>query len=162
MEQIKISDIMTKRVRSMKAGDSVSAAYELMLKNDLRHVPVVDHHNKIIGIVSDRDILVDATRDIEERVHPSEMLISQIMNSSIVTCLVTDSLRKAIDLMLERKIHSIPIVDGKGILIGLVTSTDVLRLVSECDISAVQSRNLVDEFQKSSADWNAVDGDEFG
>jgi CBS domain-containing protein len=162
VDLIKVAEIMTKRVRTMKAGDSVSAAYELMIKNDLRHIPVVDHNHKLIGIISDRDVLVDATRDIEERIHPSEMLLSQIMNTSIITCAATDSLRKAINLMLERKINSMPVVDSKGALIGMLTSTDILRLVSECNVSTEQSRNLVDEFQKSSADWSAIDGDEFG
>jgi acetoin utilization protein AcuB len=134
MERIKLERIMTKDVRTMTQHESVNAAFELMTRHDLRHIPIVDHNDRLIGIISDRDILVDAQRGMDEAIHPSELLISEVMNPKVSTATPDTTLRAAVRLMLDKKIHAVPVVDPSMRVLGLVTSTDVMRLLLEADL----------------------------
>ena len=135
MQSITLGKIMTKNVISLSQGDSIQRAYELMLQEDIRHIPVIDHDRRLVGVMSDRDILVDASTGHDNKLRTAELLVSEIMNPDVITANESDSLQHGIQLMLDRKIHSLPIVAQNNNLIGIITTTDILRLMLHAKLS---------------------------
>jgi CBS domain-containing protein len=84
-----------------------------------RHLPVVDERGRLIGIVSDRDILRALGR-------PRETTIGEIMTREPVTVRSEAPAHLAAKIMLDRTISSLPVVNDEGRMVGLVTQTDFL------------------------------------
>ncbi|NDE14639.1 CBS domain-containing protein [bacterium] len=93
----------------------------------IRHIPVVES-GKMAGIVSDGDILLASTLR-EGRIDVPERPVSSIMSRNVVTCFPTSSLRDIAAAMIRLQISCIPVVIDQRIL-GIVTSTDLLRIIA--------------------------------
>lgn len=96
----------------------VSEAQALMHRFSISGVPVVDPDNRLIGIITNRDILFEST---------SERLVQDVMTSDLVTASLGTTLEEAEAIMGEHKIEKLPIVDESGSLEGLVTVRDILK-----------------------------------
>lgn len=124
------SDSMTRNVIVVPPELSLRLAWEIMRRRRVRHLPVVQA-GALIGILSDRDILLRARLDeaglIEVPVDP----VALAMNSNVVTCTADAAIGDLAGRMIELKIDAIPVVGESRRLIGLVTSTDLLRLLRE-------------------------------
>jgi acetoin utilization protein AcuB len=118
---MKTSQAMTRDVVVVSPAVGVRAARRLMERMNIRHLPVVDD-GKLIGIVSDRDLL---------KYGPDEPgTCGQVMTSPPITCAPDTPVSQLATMMLEHKIDSIPVVQN-GRLTGLVTSSDLLELLVE-------------------------------
>ena len=127
-----IQDWMAKNVMTVDENTSLMRATRIMKENNIRRLPVVSH-GKLIGIITDRDVK-DASPskttslDIHELYYLlSEMKVKDVMTSSPLTLSGNDTLEKAAIIMLNSRISGLPVVDGSGHLIGLLSETDVLR-----------------------------------
>jgi acetoin utilization protein AcuB len=127
-----IKDWMAKDVLTVDENTSLMRATRIMKENSIRRLPVVSH-GKLIGIVTDRDVK-DASPskttslDIHELYYLlSEMKVKDVMTATPLTLSAEETLEKAALVMLEDKISGLPIVDGAGHLVGLLSETDVLR-----------------------------------
>lgn len=127
-----IKDWMAKDVLTVDENTSLMRATRIMKENNIRRLPVVSH-GKLIGIVTDRDVK-DASPskttslDIHELYYLlSEMKVKDVMTATPLTLSSEETLEKAALIMLEDKISGLPIVDGAGHLVGLLSETDVLR-----------------------------------
>lgn len=112
---------------SMKAVDSttrLSEAFKIMHDNHIRHLPVLEG-DKLVGIVSDRDLLSHASKESGTLVFPRKA-IETVMSRELITCSPTTSSEDALKMVLERGVSSLPVVDG-GSLVGIVTSKDLLN-----------------------------------
>jgi CBS domain-containing protein len=87
----------------------------------MRHVPVVDEKHNLIGILSARDVLEALARG-KKRVR-----VGEYMTRRLVTVTPDTPVHRAIDLLLENRIGSLPVVGSDGHLMGIVTETDFLR-----------------------------------
>jgi CBS domain-containing protein len=123
MRPVLVSDLMSTALLTVRPRDSVERAELDMRLAGIRHFPVVDERGRLVGIVSDRDLLrafgqVDAKR----------VKIADVMTTDVVT--VTDYVpaANAATLLLERKIDCLPVVGDEGQLLGLVSATDFLEL----------------------------------
>lgn len=114
--------VMTRDVVVVAPGVTVGGAAAMMKKRHIRHLPVVEGR-RLIGIISDRDLLA----------HASELTCAEVMTPAPVTCAPGASVSRVAGLMLEHRIDSVPIVDAVGRLVGLVTSTDLLGLLVDRD-----------------------------
>jgi len=102
----------------------------------IRHLPVVDKHNQLMGIVTDRDIRQAAPSDATTlSVHELHYLLGKLKVSAFMTPkekLITIGpdliIEEAVQLMHDHKIGCLPVVDGKN-LIGIITETDVLAFL---------------------------------
>jgi acetoin utilization protein AcuB len=112
------SAVMTRDVVVVSPTVSVGAAARMMDRLHIRHLPVVEA-GRLVGILSDRDLLR----------HPPSATAGEAMSIAPVTCSADASVSRIAQLMLDRKIDSIPIVSPSGTLTGLVTSTDLLWLL---------------------------------
>ncbi len=117
----KISDIMTKTVRTCRQSDPLDAAVKLMWDFDVGAVPIVDDFGQVVGIVTDRDACMAAfTRGQPLHALPCRAA----MSSHVVTCQLEDSDVAVAQLMAKNKIRRIPVVDDAQRPIGIVSLND--------------------------------------
>ena len=119
-----VSDIMTKRVITLKPYHSLSDSITLIAKHSFRHFAVVDGY-RLVGVVSDRDIL----RVLARAKDWQNTTVSQFMMRDLVTVQPDTLISVAIREMLSKRINCLPVVDGNGELQGIVTSTDLLSIL---------------------------------
>jgi CBS domain-containing protein len=90
----------------------------------VRHIPVVGARNRLVGILSNRDLL----RSIGG---PRGRAIGDIMTRRVHTVRASDPARRAVDLLLEHKIGCVPVLGDDEQLVGIVTETDFLRIARD-------------------------------
>ncbi|UCZ52304.1 acetoin utilization AcuB family protein [Bacillus shivajii] len=122
-----IQDIMQKDVIYIQKNTSIQAALNLMKQHRIRHLPIVNESDEIIGIISDRD-LKEASPSIFQENNESLLLTSveKVMISDVLTALPYDFVEEAANTMIEHQISCLPIEDA-GKLIGIITETDLLQ-----------------------------------
>jgi len=116
-----VSDIMTKDPIALDASDNLALANVIFHFGRLRHLPVV-RAGKPIGLVSHRDYLRALSQGNETT------LAGQVMTKPVERVSPETPLSKALRLMLRKKYGCLPVVNGKGRLVGIVTETDATRL----------------------------------
>ena len=130
-----IKDVMSEEPRVVHRNDTLTLADELMREEHFRHLAVLDEYEKVCGIVSERDIFRGAllrALGYGERAETKmlkTMLIKEVMSRDVVTVAPNDSVATAANLMIERKIGCLPVVADDRKLIGIVTESDLLRVL---------------------------------
>jgi CBS domain-containing protein len=122
----RVSDLMTTAVITMNPDDSLDAADTEMKLAGIRHIPVVDDRNHLVGLLSDRDIL----REFHRR-GGKKLPVREIMTRSLHTIREGAPAHEAARIMLKHKISSVPVTGGDQQLVGMVTETDFLRVAYE-------------------------------
>jgi CBS domain-containing protein len=136
----KVNALMTGDVVTIDADASGHDAVSLMVRNKIRHLPVVDGDGRLCGIVTDRDL---RHRLFEPEVFraigsvPVERLLSTIPVSDVMSAPATSigpdaELEEAARVMLDQGLGSLPVVD-RGRIVGIVTETDLLRRIVGAD-----------------------------
>jgi acetoin utilization protein AcuB len=126
---MKANQIMTRTVICASLEMSLRDAHRVMKRESVRHLPVVAGA-RLIGIVSDRDLLARARTGLDNTLEFDDGAIADAMTVSPITCPPEATVGRIARLMLEHRIDSIPIVDDDDRMIGLVTSTDLLELLT--------------------------------
>ncbi|HRP97969.1 MAG TPA: CBS domain-containing protein [Rhodocyclaceae bacterium] len=126
-----VEQIMTKDVLTATPDTRLAQLAELMRKNKVRHVPVVDASGALQGIVSNRDVqraqpsLITTLDKGEVNYLLDKVSAADIMHKKVVTCTPKTLVEEAGRLMRPKKIGCLPVVDG-GKVVGIVTSVDLL------------------------------------
>lgn len=121
MKDISVSDLMSTALMTVGPRDTVERADLDMKLAGIRHFPVVDERNHLIGVVSDRDLLRAFGSPEIKRV-----VIKDIMSKKVQTVTEDMAAVDAVESMLEHKIGCLPVVGDDGHLVGLVTETDFM------------------------------------
>ncbi len=121
---ITISDVMTKSVISVDAALTINETAKMMEDTKVGAVIVMED-NVPIGIVTDRDFSVKVAAHAYQITEP----VKQIMSSPLFSINSDESVRIAADLMHERKIRKLPVIDD-GNVVGIITATDIVNLLS--------------------------------
>jgi len=143
---MRVDKWMTPRVITLKATDSLSAAIHLMKEKKIRRIPVVNGGGKLVGIVSDRDLKdVSPSRattlDIWELHYVLDKLkIGDIMTKKPITVAPETTIERAAQIMMEKKVEGLPVLDAKGALVGILTEGDVFRAL--VDITGIGKGRL--------------------
>ena len=146
-----ISEIMTAEVYTLKPDDSLEDARCLMTVKGIRHIPIVDSDEKLLGVVTQRDVLSaadstllsdPATADNKE----SYIALSEIMTSNILTVDKDASMRGTAMQLQKHKIGCLPVVH-KGKLLGLVTYSDFVAV----------SINLIEQLEMTESEGMDID-----
>lgn len=130
-----VSKIMTKDVQTVHVAQKLSEVRRLLAENSYHHVPVVSG-SKLVGIISAADMfkLSLALYGVDERavdvMLDSQHTIESVMTTELTTIGAKQTVRKAAEVLAEGSFHSLPVVDGED-LVGLVTSTDLIRYLVE-------------------------------
>lgn len=131
MQNVKVEDLMSTALLTVNPNDRIDAADLDMKLAGIRHFPVVDERNHLLGVVSDRDLL----RALGSG---GSVVINKVMTREVETVSAETDAADAVELMLERKIGCLPVTGEDGQLIGMITETDFLqvaqRALSEEDL----------------------------
>jgi len=117
---LKVREIMSKDIASLRSDDSIERAAQLMKQYNCGSIPVCTQ-DKIIGIVTDRDI---AVRSVASGVDVSQQKVSEVMTDNVVFASPEMDVNDAARLMSDRQIRRLPIVENNS-LIGIVALGDI-------------------------------------
>jgi acetoin utilization protein AcuB len=127
---------MSRNVITINQADPVSLAFELMLTNDIRHLPVLSRR-KLVGIITDRDLHEAVIPSDPGHTHRSmyhtvkNIKAKEIMTPNPITIGPDSPLDQAAQILFDRRIDCLPVKDAKGKLVGILTSTDILKAFLE-------------------------------
>ena len=153
LKEIKVWEIMSNPVESVKANDLMDDALDIMIREDYRTIPVVNDTNNVIGIVGMREIIDNNWKkdnktigDLEKSSR-SQITVESIALTSVKTIAWDSDIAEAVDEMREYSISTIPVVEGKD-LVGVLTEYDIIELLAACrerDMLFVQISGLEDD-----------------
>jgi CBS domain-containing protein len=124
---------MTRDIITAPLSLTLRAAWAIMESRRIRHLPVVQG-SRLVGILSDRDILSRATLDPAEGfIVPDGVVVGAAMTLAPITCSMATTISWVAETMVQGKIDAIPVVEADDVLVGLVTSTDLLALLIDHD-----------------------------
>ena len=153
LKEIKVWEIMSNPVESVKANDLMDDALDIMIREDYRTIPVVNDTNNVIGIVGMREIMdnnwkkENKTIGDLEKSSRSQITVESIALTSVKTIAWDSDIAEAVDEMREYSISTIPVVEGKD-LVGVLTEYDIIELLAACrerDMLFVQISGLEDD-----------------
>lgn len=147
-------DIMTKKVITLHLDDSVFEAANKLAENGITGAPVVDDNGDLVGTMSETDVLnaIKTSDKTLKMVYPSlstmsvsfiytesnrkeimdafedlgKKKVGEIMKKRVFTVSPDDSMEKAIEVMNEKKVNRIPVLDD-GELVGIITRADIIK-----------------------------------
>ncbi len=126
-----VRDIMKRQAITIGAHDRLSTVDDIMTLGGVRHMPVVSG-GSLVGVVSERDLLRASISNLERagvddrRAFLGAVEIADVMSAPPVVIDPKASVTDAARVMAERKIGCLPVVDERGLLMGIVTETDLL------------------------------------
>lgn len=121
-----VRDVMTTNPECVSEKDSIRDVARIMKDQDTGVVPVVDG-KKIIGLITDRDIVV---RGIAEGRDVSNVSVNEIMTKSVRSVKEDTPLSEVLDLMSSAEVRRIPVVNGNDELVGIVSLGDIAEKTS--------------------------------
>jgi acetoin utilization protein AcuB len=120
--------IMSSPAHSIGPEASLEIAWKKMSFHKFRHLPVVDDRAQLIGMLSDRDVL-PFLHDLESKKLKKELLVSSVMNRSLIIASLDTPVRELADTMVHEGVGCVPICDtlNNNRLVGIVSAVDILR-----------------------------------
>jgi len=143
--RILVKDIMTKDVITVHAHDDLEDVLRLLADNRISGIPVIDDENRPVGLISESDILSrigmrkghtfkDVMRHILGEPLPGRRggnRPEDIMSSPVITTGPDENVSEVAKILDERKIKRLPVVDGEGKVIGIVSRGDIVRAIGK-------------------------------
>jgi CBS domain-containing protein len=120
---MRIRTLMTTPVETCGPASSLGEAAHAMRTSGCGCLPVVDAHERLVGIITDRDVC----RVVGTRRDPWDVPVSEVMARDVVSCRVGDDLDVALVAMKQHGLRRIPVVDASGHVKGLISISDVIR-----------------------------------
>jgi acetoin utilization protein AcuB len=121
-----VKDSMTRDVVTLSPDETAGTALAVCRERRIRHLPVLKE-GRLVGIVSDRDLrsATPAFGDSARAAALQEILVQEVMARDVLTATPDDPIEHAANVMRERRVGCLPVVDGEE-LVGIVTSSDVM------------------------------------
>jgi len=120
-------DIMSAPAATLSPEALLTDAWALMSKKGFRHIPIVSGPGHLVGIVSDRDLLRFPSELDGRTAAPRK--VGQIMKTEVLTATPTTDIAEIARVMLDERISALPILDGTHHPVGIVTVSDILRVL---------------------------------
>ena len=140
-----VKDIMNTTVKTAEAGTLIKDIASIMCLNKISGVPVIDSDNKLIGVLSEKDILLamfpDVQQIMEEGAKPDfesiefdykrllDKKVGDLMTQTVASVTPEMPLLKAASMMCAKKIRRIPVTDNNNSLVGIVSIGDVHKAI---------------------------------
>lgn len=132
-----VSEVMASEVTTLGRNDTLQLARDIMNLGRVRHFPVVEE-DQVVGVVSQRDLYKASLGSVmkygekAQREFLNTIAVKEVMKYPPITIAPHASVKEAARLMMKEKIGCLPVLDGAK-LVGIVTETDMLKLVAEMD-----------------------------
>ena len=141
---IKIDEFMTADPCTLRENDSLSDARKIMTEKHIRHIPITDDDNHLLGLVTQRDVLAatapgsaQQTRSAPQEAD-SDIMLADIMIQNVSVIHRTDSLRQAAMYLQSHKYGCLPVLAANR-LVGIITDSDfidiAINLLEQVDIT---------------------------
>ena len=126
-------DIMTAPVTTLSLTASLAQAWELVKQKRFRHIPIQSRKGELVGILSDRDLsrgTVDlALVGIKGSAHLEQVTIESCVSHPVLVAAPEATLLAVARVLLEERIGAIPVVSSEKELLGIITRSDILRVI---------------------------------
>ena len=125
---MKVKEVMSRDVKVCMLNDNLSAAAGLMWEKDCGILPVIADDEKVVGLITDRDICMAATLQNQRL---SNIAIQDVISRDIYACKPDDDIRAALKSMQEHKVRRLAVVTNDGKLAGILSMNDVILKAEE-------------------------------
>jgi CBS domain-containing membrane protein len=133
---LRVSDLMTRTLISVRPGDHIATAYDLMLEHRFRHMVVLDEEDRLVGLLTHRDLLrhslieraelpLSLQRNVMRRIR-----VEEVMTSEVETTTPGQTLAEVARIMYEGKYGCLPVVE-RSRLVGILTESDFVRFFAQ-------------------------------
>jgi len=150
---MKVADIMSAPVFTVRPEASVKEAARLLIEHSISALPVVDASGKLVGIVSEADLLPMETRpDPRSQATPipptagsSPRAVSDVMTKTVISIHTNSEVSQAARLMIDADVKRLPVLDENR-LVGIVSRRDLVKVIArrDQDVEAELTRRLAD------------------
>ena len=153
LKEIKVWEVMTNPVEAVKQHDLMDDALDLMIREDIRTLPVVDSTDRVVGVVGMREIIDNNWKKDNKTIGDlaksarSQITVESISTTSAKTIEWDADVSDAVEIMVDNGFSTLPVIES-GSLVGVITEYDVLELISACrerDMLFVQISGLEDD-----------------
>jgi CBS domain-containing membrane protein len=131
---MKVKDIMTKELFFLHPGRKLDMVDDVMKWHNIRHIPIISDQGRLVGLVSQRDLLRHAISnqapitEEEQRKILEYILVDDVMQTNVLTIPEDAKLNEAASIMIENKIGCLPVVNDDDMMVGILTDTDFIKL----------------------------------
>jgi len=142
---------MTQAIFTCETHASLEGIARVMWDHDCGYVPIVDDHEKLAGVVTDRDVAMAAYLQGKRL---ADIPVSEVMSQHVHACRPDASVELAHEIMRSAEIRRLPVTDEHGKLVGLVTWSDLLaaaQRVSDAAAAAALTRQVIETLGATSA-----------
>jgi CBS domain-containing protein len=140
---ITVDELMTPNPHTLSRDDSLHDAWDIMTTKRIRHIPIIDKDNHVLGLVTQRDVLA-ATKPSSKAetggVDNSNIRVSDIMIEKVAVIHISDNLRQAALHMQSHKYGCLPVID-EDCLVGIITDSDFVSIA----INLLEQVELLEE-----------------
>jgi CBS domain-containing protein len=124
---LKVEDIMTRNVITVKQETPIYEAMAVMRKNDITGMPVIDDDMTLVGVITEKDVLRLFCSDEED----NNATVNSFMTRPAVSYRVDESLQSVCDFMIVNYFRRVPVVSKKGKLVGIISRPDIIDYIIE-------------------------------
>ncbi|HEU4641899.1 MAG TPA: CBS domain-containing protein [Gemmatimonadaceae bacterium] len=150
-EPLRASEIMTRNPKAVRPDSSIRDVAQVMKDENTGIVPVVDGEGKLLGVVTDRDIVM---RSIPEGKDPAVLRAQDLMTDDVEAVTPDDSVRDVVRTMGDRQVRRVPVVDHEDVLVGIISMADVAtRADFDTDL-----QEALEEISSKRSFWSRIFG----
>lgn len=122
---MKVQDVMNREPHAVRIVDRLDEVARIMWEQDCGFVPVVDGANTLVGVVTDRDVCMASYM---QAAPIASIPVVAVMVQEPAACGPEDTLATAMDTLAEQQVHRLPVVDSQGVLMGVLSTNDLMQL----------------------------------
>lgn len=146
LPDVKVSEVMRREVVTVHPDSPVTEVVQLLLDKDFTAVPVVDDNGKVMGMVSDNDLLkrggirvtlslkratdLKFVQELHRALKDPERKVSEVMTREVATVTPDTVLGQAAKLMVTQHLKRLPVVNNEGKLVGILGRLDILNTIA--------------------------------
>jgi CBS domain-containing protein len=124
---LKVEDVMTRNVITVKQETPIYEAMAVMRKNDITGMPVIDDDMNLVGVITEKDVLRLFCSDEED----NNTTVNSFMTRPAVSYRGDESLQSVCDFMIVNYFRRVPVVSKKGKLVGIISRPDIIDYIIE-------------------------------
>ncbi|RYV00582.1 CBS domain-containing protein [Shewanella sp. OPT22] len=131
-----ISKIMSSDIHAIQDGQNLSDVRHMMCNSSIHHVPVLNG-KKLVGLISFTDMMKlnlvtgQANEYTADAIIDQQFTVTDVMSKELITITNKDNIRTAAKLLSEGDFHSLPVINEENELVGIITSTDLIKYLAE-------------------------------
>jgi CBS domain-containing protein len=146
LPDVKVAEVMRHEVATVLPDSPITEVIELLLDKDFTAVPVTDEQGKVVGMVSDNDLLTrggmnvtlslkratdpEFVRELNQSLEDPKRKVSEVMTREVMTTSPDAVLGRAAKLMVEKHLKRLPVVNQEGKLVGILGRLDILNTIA--------------------------------